>query len=520
MFKKIKLHYVIDAQSTQVLLVSLLTVVLSFLMQGYKGFNFGDEGFLWYGAQRVLLGEVPIRDFMAYDPGRYYWSAAFMSLFGDSGIMSLRFAVAIFQVMGLFVGLLLITQAIKKYNILYLLLSAFTLLMWMLPRHKLFDISLSIILVGVLAYLVQNPTTRRYFIVGLCVGLVAFFGRNHGVYGVVASIGVMLWLSINQNSGPVLIKGFVFWAGGVAIGFSPMIVMILLVPGFATAFFESVLFLFEVKATNIPLAIPWPWLVDFSSVPFGQAVRKVLVGIFFIATIAFGVLSIIWLVWNRIHEKATSPVFVAAAFLALPYAHYAYSRADVSHLAQGVFPLLIGCLALLSNQSAKLKWSLSLMLCAASFWVLHVYHPAWQCRASKKCVSLQISGDNLEVRPNTAKFTGLLRDLNSQYAPNGENFMAAPFWPGAYSLLGRESPMWEVFALWPRSDEFQINEVNRIKAANPRFIILSNYALDGRDVLRFRNTHPLVYQYIKTHFRQRLDPPDFPYEVYISKSGK
>ena len=383
--------------SPRVFLVAALTVGALFLWESADGFNLWDEGFLWYGVQRVMLGEVPIRDFMAYDPGRYYWAAGLMSLWGDSGIMSLRLAVAIFQSLGLLAGLLLVSRSERRHSIWYLLLASLTLAVWMFPRHKLFDISLSIFLVYMLAFMSESPTARRYFLAGFCMGIVAVFGRNHGIYGAVSSVAIMIWLSVKRAEGPSFIRGVLFWTAGVAIGYTPILFMSLTAPGFATAFLDSVRFLFERGNTNLPLPIPWPWRVDFDSLSLVEATRGTLIGLFFIAIVAFGVVSILWLIRQKIRARNVSPVFAAASFLALPYAHFAYSRADVSHLAQGIFPALIGGLALLATQPPKIKWPLACILCAASLTAVLAIHPGWQCQVGKACVGLAISGSRLQV---------------------------------------------------------------------------------------------------------------------------
>jgi hypothetical protein len=506
------------------LALSALSVLLSFTWQGSKGFNLWDEGFLWYGVQRVLAGETPLLDFMAYDPGRYYWSAALLRAMGDAGsIVGVRASVAAFQWVGLCVGLLLVVQATplrRRGNFLFWSLACISLIAWMFPRHKLFDIALSMIQLGALALLAGRPQPRVFFLAGLVVGLSAVFGRNHGLYGALGSLGVMAWLRIGPAApvGPVRAGGA--WLVGVVAGYLPVLAMLVAVPGFASAFVESVRLLLEQQGTNLPLPVPWPWQAQFAELPLGQWARQVLIGLFFVGLLVFGGVAVVAVCVRRAMQRPVSPVLVAAAFLALPYAHYAFSRADVGHLAHGIYPLLIGCFALLAAARASLRWPLGLALCASCLWVMHVFHPGWQCRADSACVGVEISGDTVVMDPTVAGDVRLLRDLAQKHAPNGEPFLAAPFWPGAYALLERKAPVWEIYPLFPRPLEFERKEIERIVAAAPTFAFVYDAPLDGREELRFNNTHPTVHRYIVEHF-QRLPYPDNPaYQIYTRRTPK
>lgn len=497
--------------------LSVLVVLSLSIWQGAKGFSLWDEGFLWYGVQRVLVGEVPIRDFQSYDPGRYYWSAGLMSLFGDSGIMALRRSVAIFQWFGLFIAALLVVLARKSVGWFELLLASLIFALWMFPRHKLFDITIAIAAIGVITAWVANPSSRRSFLTGLSVGVIAFFGRNHGVYFATASLAAMGWLCLDQGSREGAIRRFGYWSLGVVVGYSPMLAMLVFVPGFDAAFSAGILFLFENKSTNLPLPVPWPWLVPFNALPIGESIRGVLAGCFFVATLAFGVTSLLWVCWQKVHGRRVPAALVATACLALPYAHFAFSRADVGHLAQGIFPMLVGAVVLIIHRTSPARYLLLTLLFAASLWSTIVSHPGFNCVFREACVPVTVSADELLMDSQTAADVSLLRELSDRYAPQGRAVMATPFWPGAYALLERRSPTYEIYPLFLRSDEFQRAEIERLRAADPGLVVILDFPLDGREELRYRNTHSMIYRHIIESYDHIPESPNNMYQIYKSR---
>src|SRR4029434_10308176 len=117
-----------------------------------------DEGFLWYGVQRTAAGEVPLRDFQSYDPGRYYWCAAGAAVFGR-GLVALRLSEMFAQCVGLYFGLLAarrLTYHLGVLGAIGLMLTA-----WMFPSHKIFDHALLLTGIWMATRMVERPSRPR-----------------------------------------------------------------------------------------------------------------------------------------------------------------------------------------------------------------------------------------------------------------------------------------------------------------------------------------------------------------------
>ncbi len=471
---------------------------LQFAWQGLMGFSLWDEGFLWYGVQRTLLGEVPVRDFMSYDPGRYYLSALFLHLIGGNGIVPLRVFLALLQALGIGTALLLLHRR-PGWNAAFSLCLAVLLAFWMFPPHKIYDILCTIALVAALAGFLTASGPRRGFLLGLTVGLLAVVGCNHGVYGLAASLPALLGAALQQRRELPVFRTGALWAAGIVVGYLPALGLAALVPGYAAAYVQALLYLFSGGGTNFALPVPWPWLAWSTVQPWGEALRALCVGLFFLALPAFAAGGLLWGLVQCIRQRPLPPLLTATALGSLVYSHHAFSRADVNHLAQAAVPLLLGVMALLAAWRAPLRYAALGLFCAAALVVMLPQHPGWQSRHGD-WQPAQVGRDTLVVQPAVARDLALLQGLAERFAPDGCSVIAVPYWPGAYAVLERRAPLWENYALRAPGEAFEREEIRRLEAAAPCVAVINDLALDGKAGMQFAVTHPLLDAWIRERF--------------------
>ncbi len=499
------------------LAVPILPLSLLFFLTATKvhhGLNLADEGFLWYGAQRTLAGEVPLRDFMAYDPGRYYWTALWMWLARDDGIIVMRWSAVLFEALA--VGATAVAVWRRTLSTGVAVLASISCLLLMYIWHARYEPTIALLQVIVLARLIEKPEDAQFFWSGLQVGLAAFFGRNLALYGLVGLVAVLLLMAFMDRRFLSRRRVAMVCAGGVA-GALPLVVMWLFVPGFAAAFWQSILRHFELGATNIPLAIPWPWTLHYEGEPWLIRMSRFLHGAFYLVLPVFGFGVVAWGLFRNRRLLMEQPIFTAAALLSLPYAHYVYSRAGLEHLARGGAPLVLALTVM--PVSRRNPWRLvpAVLLIAVLVCILVPERDTGGAAAfplvrgaSEPCRYTTVGTDRLCLSEWHAGIVESARSLVERFVRPGESVLIAPFDVGLYPALGLRAPHWEIYPLFPASPRLERDEIRRLEAARTRLAILSLIALDYRPELHYAVTHPLIAKYLQDTFafvpQQELPP--------------
>jgi len=502
--------------------VPLLLLLGQTVLKIHYGLNLADEGFLWYGAQRTLAGEVPIRDFMAYDPGRYYWTALWMWLARDDGIVAMRWSAVIFEAIA--VGAASFAVLRQTRSVAVAVLSGATCVLLIGTWHGRYEPSIALLQVVVLARFLEKESDAKCFVAGLQVGLSAFFGRNLALYGLLGLLAVLA-LQVFWDRRIISWRRLALLGAGGIVGALPLAVMLALTPGFAAAFWSSILRHFELGATNLPLPLPWPWAMQYHRYPWSIRVAMFLYATLHLAFLIVGGGAAAWAILKNPRLVKENSLFTAAGLLSLPYAHYAFSRASMEHLIRAGAPLILALAIVPCSRRRGWRVLPALLLASALAYIrpidLHGVRvvtkepsvsPADWLAERNYCQLIMAGTDRLCVEGHLAQTVEGARLLVGHFVRPGESVLVAPFDPGLYPLLGLKAPNWEIFALFPARPEFEMAEIRRIEAARTRLAIVAWWKLDGRPDLHFRATHPITTHYLTTRYelvREEVLPPGF-----------
>ena len=499
-----------------------LAVLISatvFLLQWRYGFNWGDEGWLWYISQRTALGQVPVRDVLSYDPGRYYWSAAIFKLLGRSGFYEQLIANCLFGAIGLAVSYVALGRSGMRRGWRIALLALLGVALGF-PRHKIYEQALSLIAAAGIAFVLRSPErSKRWFVYGVVTGLAAFAGKNLGVY-LVGAAGLAFLLVKIGRSAAVRWRVLAALCGGVFVGYLPMIFMIVAVRGFGSAFFQSVLL---AKHWEWGLPIPFPWRSHIRGLHGLDLLQVRSVSWLCVAV----PLAYAFIVWNarRAPNKRAQALSVGASVAGIPFLLQAFYHADFFHIAQSVVPFVLAAgafskhLADTGQRSWAAACSAALTLLVLGAWLPMepvVQHLRAKSRAPQSVEEIEIGGRNFEV---AAAQAAVMRTVETTFRNCGARdggFLEAPFYPGLYAFLNTRAPFWETYYFWPQNEEFQERHIQALIQNRTAVILLNpDASFDKQYWLQIGRTYPKLVDYIVTHYERVLVPLPDGFELYL-----
>jgi hypothetical protein len=474
--------------------LAILLPLLGQLLAGDRQLNVSDEGYLWYGVQRVAAGEVPLRDFQSYHPGRYHWCAAFAPLFG-TGLIGVRAASAVFTGLGLLCALLVTRRVARGLG--WTLAFALLFALGAFPRHKPFEPAVASMAAWFAVRLVERPSSARHFASGVFVGLAGYFGSNLGLYaglGSAALIALVAW----KEREPGRLRRAGAWAGGVVLGFAPFLAMLAFVPGFAAGFAHSVRLVLE-HGTNVSKPWPWPWRVP-DGTPVSLRLRDWSEALVFLTPLLSLPLYAFLVLRAQAAELRARAACLAPAVVAPFFLHHVAHNSGAWHFAQCMPPLVLALLGLPLALDARprvraLAWggTTLVFLAFALAW-----NPLFEERG-ERLVAFDAGGESLRLPAGQARYLTDIRETLEKRVGAAPLFLA-PNMPALYCLLGKRAPGWWIYFYFPMSPAEQTELIRGLDEQHVDWALIADPPPEVEK--SFQKTHPLVWEHFTKDWRR------------------
>jgi hypothetical protein len=292
--------------------------------------------------------------------------------------------------------------------------------------------------------------------------------------------------------------------------------MFVFVPGYFRSYIDLLRYDLAV-GSNLGIPVPWPWRLPADFGPL-LGVTFLFEGCFYLAMPIFFLAVCVRLFRSDRLSVLRQPLFLAAIAVTLPYAHYAFSRADYVHLAHAVPPLILGVLAL-AGSIGTIAWlphltALVLFMGTIPATAIHTAFIREALSASGSHVPMPILGQTMYLPRRTASVLNIADILANKLARKDESIVFLPHWPGLYPAMGRLSPLWQTYFIRPASPAEEAQVIASLERRRVQWVLLQDERLDNRDDLRFCNTNPRTFRYFRANF-ESLAVPGLPRDTVI-----
>jgi hypothetical protein len=492
-----------EASALYCILTAAVIILLLWLPGIRVELETADEGYLCFGAQQYARGKVPIRDFRAYDPGRYVWVGLLMKLFGQT-FYAQRLAMSLVMIAALSVVGWLIFQV--SHNWYATALSQLLFYLWLHPYYKGFEVLFCFLTIAAGYFLLSDPGIEALLYAGVIHGLAYFFGLNLGLYASAAFLVICLICLISGQL-DFLVTGGVFTVGTM-IGLMPLLYIAARYSGFANAYWhEKVLTILKRGTTNLSLPLPF-WGRPTPHWTRQPRAKRILfktlfnaLPLIYITGMAVGLVQI-----DR--SPSLSALMISSSAVGMAYFHHLYSRCDFDHLCLSVHPCLITIVALsaLLFSSAVILPVLGLM--TASSILLNnknLQNSARRLIKPKSDVKLALNNEFFLLSHPQANMLEQMNRVINTCSNSEEKCFFVPSIPGFYALYNREPAAYDTYCVYPATSEKQEKMMQELIASRAKLAIIFDMLLDDRDDLRFSRTHPRVYEYIQQNFELHVE---------------
>jgi hypothetical protein len=485
------------------------------LSRAREGMPGPDEGYVWYGTLRTLAGDVPIRDFRSYEPGRYYWCALWMLVLGR-GVLALRVASHAFYFLGLTGGLLALRLGGVGWPAT--LTAGVVLAAWGHEPYKLFEPAFASIAVLAGVVLITHPGYATIATAGAVAGAISFFSVNYALYAGAALLGLTLLEALKSASVTSLLALGAYSAGAL-LGALPLLAMFAFARQMLAAFLERrVRAVVARRRTNLPRPVPLPWRRAPAAIHLlGPAGRR-FTGIYFVLLPAFAWSVAVWAAvvpWPQIQAH---PAVVSAAAVCAFNMHHAFSRADLKHLAQSMSPFVLGLVAVAGR---GLGWiAVAVLLGVGTTVTVLMVHPRVdRLRHPDAYVRRNIAGSSMRIPTSSATLLDSLCPVVRAHLSPDEPMLAVPTLAHLLPILERRSAAYDTYCVYPASEREQQRMLRSIEDERVRLALVTDHPVDGRDDLRFSRTHPLVWTHLSAEF-ERLELPGLPRFFHVLRRDR